>query len=30
MAGRWQFTVAAKVQGEPDTVTGIVIVRATQ
>ena len=30
MAGRWQFTVAAKVQGEPDTVTGFVIVRATQ
>jgi len=30
MAGRWQFTVAAKVQGEPDTVTGVVIVRATQ
>src|SRR5215831_2959278 len=23
MAGRWQFTVAAKVQGEPDTVTGV-------
>ena len=30
MAGRWQFTVAAKVQGEPDTVTGVVMVRATQ
>ena len=30
MAGRWQFTLAAKVQGEPDTVTGVVIVRATQ
>jgi hypothetical protein len=30
MTGRWQFTVAAKVQGESETVTGVVIVRATQ
>jgi YtkA-like len=30
MAGRWQFTLAAKVQGEPDTITGKVIVRATK
>jgi hypothetical protein len=28
MAGRWQLTVAAKVQGEPDTVTGTVVFQA--
>jgi hypothetical protein len=28
MVGRWQFTVAAKVQGEPDTVTGSVVFEA--
>jgi hypothetical protein len=30
MAGRWQLTVAAKVQGEPDTVTGTVVFQATR
>jgi hypothetical protein len=30
MAGRWQFTLAAKVQGEADTITGKIIVRATK
>lgn len=28
MAGRYQVTLSAKVQGEPDTVTGKVIVKA--
>jgi len=30
MAGRYQFSLAAKVQGEPDTVTGKVIVTASK
>lgn len=30
MAGRYQVTLSAKVQGEPETVTGKVIVRATK
>jgi hypothetical protein len=30
MAGRWQLAVAAKVQGEPDTVTGTVVFQATR
>lgn len=30
MAGRYQVTLAAKVQGEPETVTGKVIVKATK
>lgn len=30
MAGRYQVTFSAKVQGEPDTVTGKVIVKATK
>ncbi|MBR0718102.1 FixH family protein [Bradyrhizobium liaoningense] len=30
MAGRYQVTLSAKVQGEPDTVTGKVIVKATK
>jgi hypothetical protein len=30
MAGRYQVTLSAKVQGEPETVTGKVIVKATQ
>lgn len=30
MAGRYQVTLSAKVQGEPDTVTGKVIVEATK
>lgn len=28
MAGRWQFSVAAKVQGEPETVVGKVVFKA--
>lgn len=30
MAGRYQVTLSAKVQGEPETVTGKVIVKATK
>lgn len=30
MAGRYQVSIAAKVQGEPQTVTGKVIVKATK
>jgi len=30
MAGRYQVTLTAKVQGEPETVTGKVIVKATK
>ena len=30
MAGRYQLSVAAKVQGEPETVTGTVIVKASK
>lgn len=30
MAGRYQMTLSAKVQGEPETVTGKVIVTATK
>ena len=30
MAGRWLFTIQAKVQGEPETVTGEVTFRATR
>jgi hypothetical protein len=30
MAGRYQVTLSAKVQGEPETVTGNVIVKATK
>jgi hypothetical protein len=30
MAGRYQLSVAAKVQGEPETVTGKVIVKASK
>jgi hypothetical protein len=30
MAGRYQMTLSAKVQGEPETVTGNVIVTATK
>jgi YtkA-like protein len=30
MAGRYQVTLSAKVQGEPETVTGKVIVNATK
>ena len=30
MAGRWQFSIGAKVQGEPQTVVGKVIFSATQ
>src|SRR3569832_2057320 len=30
MAGRYQVTLSAKVQGEPETVTGKVIVTATK
>ena len=30
MAGRYQVTLSAKVQGEPDTVTGKVVVKATK
>lgn len=30
MAGRYQVTLSAKVQGEPQTVTGKVIVKATK
>lgn len=30
MAGRYQVTLAAKVQGEPETITGKVIVKATK
>jgi hypothetical protein len=28
MAGRWLFTLSAKVQGEPETVTGKVTFKA--
>jgi YtkA-like protein len=30
MAGRYQFTLSAKVQGEPETIVGKVIVKATK
>ena len=30
MAGRWLLTVAAKVQGEPETIVGKVIIKATK
>jgi YtkA-like len=30
MAGRWLFSIAAKVQGEPDTVIGKITFRATR
>ena len=30
MAGRYQVTLSAKVQGEPETVTGKVIIKATK
>jgi hypothetical protein len=30
MAGRYQFSLAAKVQGEPETVVGKVILKATK
>jgi YtkA-like len=30
MAGRYQMTLSAKVQGEPETITGKVIVKATK
>ena len=30
MAGRYQITLSAKVQGEPETVSGKVIVKATK
>ena len=30
MAGRYQVTLSAKVQGEPETITGKVIVTATK
>ena len=30
MAGRYQVTLSAKVQGEPETITGKVIVKATK
>jgi hypothetical protein len=30
MAGRWLLTLAAKVQGEPETIVGKVIIRATR
>jgi len=30
MAGRYQVTLSAKVQGEPETVTGKVVVKATK
>ena len=30
MAGRYQLSIAAKVQGEPETVTGKVIVKASK
>lgn len=30
MAGRWQLSVAAKVQGEPQTVVGKIIVKAVK
>lgn len=30
MAGRYQFSIAAKVQGEPETVVGKVILKATR
>lgn len=30
MAGRYQVTLSAKVQGEPDTVTGKILVKATK
>lgn len=30
MAGRWQLSVAAKVQGEPQTVVGKIVVKAVK
>ena len=30
MPGRWLFSIAAKVQGEPETVTGKIIFKATR
>jgi hypothetical protein len=30
MAGRWLLSIAAKVQGEPETIVGKVIFRATR
>jgi hypothetical protein len=30
MAGRYQVTLSAKVQGEPETITGKVVVKATK
>ena len=30
MAGRYQMTLSAKVQGEPETITGKVVVKATK
>jgi hypothetical protein len=30
MAGRYQLSIAAKVQGEPETVTGKVVVKASK
>jgi hypothetical protein len=30
MAGRWLFSIAAKVQGEPETVVGKIIFKANQ
>jgi hypothetical protein len=30
MAGRWLLSIAAKVQGEPETVLGKIIFRATR
>ena len=30
MAGRYQLSVAAKVQGEPDTVVGKVVIKAVK
>jgi hypothetical protein len=30
MAGRWLLSISAKVQGEPETVTGKVTFRATR
>jgi Golgi nucleoside diphosphatase len=30
MAGRWLLSIAAKVQGEPETVTGKIIFKATK
>ena len=30
MAGRWLFSISAKVQGEPETVTGKITFRVTK